>query len=96
MKQLSVPDEMKVDIDYSNNEVPESVKTFQPLLFKDGNSYCCVLGPDPQQGIFGCGDTPIHALKDWDKHLKEYEPKDENDEVALYIQRIVNPDVNGL
>jgi hypothetical protein len=96
MKQLSVPDEMKVEIDYSSKEVPESVKTFQPLLFKDGNSYCCVLGPDPQLGVFGCGDTPFHALQDWDKHLKEYKPKDENDEVAFYIQRIVNPDASTL
>jgi hypothetical protein len=92
MKQLSVTNEMKVDIDYSNHEVPESVKTFQPLLYKDGDSYCCVLGPDPQLGIFGCGDTPIHALLDWDKHLKDYKPKDENDEVNLYIQRILHPD----
>jgi hypothetical protein len=86
MKQLTVPDEMKVDINYSDNELPESVRTFQPLLFKEGNSYCCVLGPDPQAGIFGCGDTPIHALQDWDKHLKEYEARGENDEVAMYIQ----------
>jgi hypothetical protein len=86
MKQLTVPDEMRVDIDYSDVQLPESVKTFQPLLFKEGNSYCCVLGPDPQAGVFGCGDTPIHALQDWDKHLKEYEPRDENDEVAMYIQ----------
>jgi hypothetical protein len=96
MKQISVPDEMRVDIDYSNKEIPESVKTFQPLLYKDGDSYCCVLGPDPQLGIFGCGDTPIHALEDWDKHLKEFQPKGESDEVGMYIQetlKVSNKDV---
>jgi hypothetical protein len=96
MQQLNVPEEMRVDIDYSSKDVPESVKTFQPLLYKDGDSYCCVLGPDPQLGIFGCGQTPIQALQDWDKHLKDYHPKDENDEVALYMQRVINPDLSTL
>ena len=92
MKQLDVPSEMKVNIDFADNKIPESVKTLQPLLFKDGDSYCCVLGPDPQEGVFGCGKTPIEALKDWDKSLKQrMKVKDKNDEVALYIHRVTNP-----
>ena len=93
MKQLEVPSEMKVDIDFDDKKVPESARTFQPVLFKDGDSYCCVLGPDPQQGVFGCGKTPIAALKDWDKSLKQrMKANDKNDEVSLFIHRVTNPD----
>lgn len=92
MKQLEVPDDMKVAIDLNDKKVPDSVKTFQPVLFKDGDSFCCVLGPDPQEGVFGCGDTPIEALKDWDKNLQQRkEVTDKDDEVAAFIHRIINP-----
>lgn len=69
MKQLDVPSEMKINMDFADNKVPESARTFQPVLFKDGDSYCCVLGPNQQEGVYGCGETPIAALKDWDKVL---------------------------
>jgi len=93
MQQLTVPEEMKVDIDFSDKQLPDSVETFQPVLFKDGDSYCCVLGPDPQEGVFGCGPTPLDALKDWDKNLQERKKvTDKNDEVAAYIHRVINPD----
>ena len=97
MKQLEVPSEMKVTIDFTDKKVPESARTFQPVLFKDGDSYSCVLGPDPQQGVFGSGKTPIAALKDWDKNLKQrMKANDKDDEVSLFIQRVTNPDDNQL
>ncbi|MCW3109949.1 MAG: hypothetical protein JWQ09_4455 [Segetibacter sp.] len=71
MEQLNVPEEMKVAIDYENEELPETVKTLRPLVFKEGDGFCCLLGPDPQAGVFGCGQTPREALDDWDKHLHE-------------------------
>lgn len=97
MKQLNVPDEMKVYIDYADNHVPASVKKIQPLLFKDGDAYCCVLGPDPQKEVFGCGKTPIAALKDWDKSLRQrMKTSDKNDEVTAFINRITNPSNDDL
>ena len=97
MKQLDVPDEMKIAIDCADGHIPESVKTFRPLLFKDGDSYSCVLGPDAQQGVFGSGETTMAALKDWDKNLRQrMKVTDKDDEVALYIQRVINPDGDGL
>jgi hypothetical protein len=27
--------------------------------------------PDPQAGVFGCGNSTKEALIDWDKHLQE-------------------------
>ena len=86
MKQFDVPDEMKIPFDYSDKDLPISVKTFRPPVFRDGDSYCVVFGPDPQEGVFGCGDTPKEALADWDKNLyhriKEHK---KDDEVANFV-----------
>jgi len=97
MRQIEVPDELKVAIDMNDKDIPDSAKTFQPVLFKDGDSFCCVLGPDPREGVVGCGQTPVDALKDWDKNLQERKTvTDKNDEVALYIQRVIDPSANEI
>src|SRR5678815_3620447 len=86
MEQFNVPEEMKVKVDYSDPTLPAAAKLFKPLVVLDGDSYCCIFGPDPQQGILGCGNSPKEALRDWDKHLRErVRQADKNDEVLKYI-----------
>ena len=86
MIQLDVPNDLKVDIDFSDNTLPKSAKMFMPLVFKDGDSYCCILGPNSEEGVFGCGKTPADALKEWDKNLEKKKGiNDPDDEVAFYI-----------
>ena len=97
MKQLNVQDELKVEIDFTDNQIPDSVKTFQPVLYKDGNEFSCVLGPGPEEGVYGRGETPLAALKDWDKNFQQRKKvNDKNDEVSLYIHRVLNPDENTI
>lgn len=87
MKQLNVPEEMKIEIDFSDKRIPASARIFSPLVYRDGDTYYCILGPDLRQGVFGFGNTPIEALKDWDKNLeKKKKSNDADDEVAFYIQ----------
>ncbi len=54
-----------ITINYEDEHVPAAAQKLKPKLFKDGIKYCALLGADPQQGIFGCGDTPLDALNDW-------------------------------
>ena len=63
-------------IDYDSSEIPESARIYKPKLFKEGVKYCALLGEDPQAGIFGCGDTPLDALLDWDKAYQYLRTKD--------------------
>ena len=67
-----------------------SAELLQPTMFKEGDSYCCILGADPQQGVMGCGDTPEEALNEWDanlqKHLKSA-PKD--DQIVRYVKDLI-------
>jgi len=86
MKQMTIPNENKIDLNFDTANLPVSIKIFQPLLFIDGNGYCCVLGPDPQEGIFGSGNTPDEALFDWDESLrKRIKTTNTDDKVAQYV-----------
>jgi hypothetical protein len=86
MHQMTVDPAMKVNLDLLG-DVPETAKALQPVLFVEGDAYCCVLGPDPQEGVFGCGPTPEAALLDWDSHLQERrETSGVHDAVAQYIE----------
>jgi hypothetical protein len=57
--------------------------------YKHGPYYCpnrCVLGPDPQEGVFDCGATADETLKDWEVHVRErIEHPTPGDEVAQFI-----------
>lgn len=61
-----------------------------PTVFKDGDSYCCILGSDPKVGVFGCGNTPEEAVKNWDDALKDHlSTAGKNDEVVQYVNEIL-------
>jgi hypothetical protein len=88
MKQLEVPEEMKADVDISGPDIPASVKQLRPVVFREGNAYCCLLGPDPQAGVFGCGSSAKEALQDWDRNLQALKKSgNETDEVLQYIRQ---------
>jgi hypothetical protein len=62
-------------------------------VFKDGDLYCCLLGPDPQEGIFGCGDSPEMALANWDKQLTERLANSSvDDSVSQYVKDVFKAD----
>ena len=88
MKQFEVPDRAKVNIDISDPDIPDSVKQLRPVLFQEGDAYCCLLGPDPQAGVFGCGSSAKAALQDWDKNLQTLKDSGkEGDEVLEYVRK---------
>jgi hypothetical protein len=86
MEQMNLDGLEAVAVDYESGSIPVSVKTFEPSVYKHGLFFCCILGPAPETGVFGCGDTLRAALTDWDKQLQErIRDYREGDEVAEYI-----------
>ena len=84
---MQVPEEMVVQINYQDSDIPATVREFKPALYRDGDSFCCLLGEDPQAGIFGCGESPKAAIEDWDSHFKErLQSHAEDDELVQYIE----------
>lgn len=93
MEQMNVEESMKVNVDFSEEVLPKSARNLQPLVWREGDSYCCLLGPDPQQGVFGCGDTPLLAIVDWDTHLTtRLSVASEDDQVIQYVKDVYKAD----
>jgi hypothetical protein len=86
MNQMKINPEALISVDFKNQDLPTSVQHFKPTVFKDGDAFCVILGPDPQEGIFGCGNTLEEALRDWDHHLSdEIDDPTENNETTRYV-----------
>lgn len=45
--------------------------TLKPKIYKDGGSWCVLMGDNLQEGICGFGDSPIKAIYDFNKKMKE-------------------------
>jgi hypothetical protein len=86
MEQMNIPKDQIVQVEYLG-----ASEVLKPVVFKEGDSYCCLLGPDPQAGVFGCGDTPMEALSDWDANLQaRLRSADPSDPVVKYVREVVD------
>jgi len=91
MQQMNIPEELSIPFNYEGADVPAVISELRPQLFHDGEDYCCLLGPDIQSGIYGCGISTEDALRDWQQNLtKRITQPDESDEVALYAIDVLN------
>jgi hypothetical protein len=92
MKQMHPPTTSIVDIPLTG-----VAEVLHPIVFKEGNMFCCLLGPNPQTGVMGCGDTAELALADWNEQLKEHlSTADEDDEVVAFVKELVTPPLSDL
>lgn len=94
MVHMNIADANKIEVDFREEYLPISIKLFKPVLFHEGEIYYCLLGPDPEDGIFGYGNTTNEALINWDNHLRErIKSKDPTDEVAQYVINLLDDSV---
>lgn len=85
MKQMHPNPESVVNVSLTG-----VAKALQPIVFKEGTDFCCILGPNPQEGVFGCGSTPKQALDDWDARLKEHlATAGDNDQVVQHVKDVL-------
>jgi hypothetical protein len=78
-------------VDFESAEIPSSVRMFRPLVYQNGDLVCVILGPDPEVGIVGRGETKEEALKDWDEQLRDrLKYHTDDDEIARYICETMN------
>lgn len=95
MKQMAIDEHDIVSLDYESPSLPRAVREFRPALYRDGELYCCLLGPDREEGIFGSGATEDEAIKAWNSAFKErLQSRSKSDEVLQYIRdtRATSPD----
>ena len=72
MEQMSMDGREVLAMDYHSRKLPGNVQKLKPSIYKDGDFYCCILGPDPQSGIFGRGSTPEEAIFNWESQLRDW------------------------
>lgn len=85
MKQMHVDPSSVISVPLTG-----AAKALHPIVFKEGDSFCALLGPDPQAGVFGCGSTPKSALTDWDEHLKEHlATAGDDDEIVQHVKGVL-------
>lgn len=87
MQQVVINEELIVPLDYESPELSSSVRQFKPTLYKEGELFVCVLGPDAEQAIYGRGATEDEALTNWEADFKDrLKSKGDDDIVAQYIK----------
>jgi hypothetical protein len=86
MIQMTIDPELIVNFDFTKPEVNRTLKNLQPVVYKDGDQYNCLLGPNLEQGILGTGATAEAAILQWEADLqKRIQNPDEDDEVAEFV-----------
>ena len=87
MEQMKIATEKIVPIDYNAADLPVDIRELRPVVYQEEASYWCLLGPDPQRGIFGNGETVPDALEDWLSMLrKRLTDAGDDDEVANFVR----------
>jgi hypothetical protein len=87
MQQIVIDEDLIVPLNYESKELPGSIRQFKPTLYKEGDAFVCVLGPDVEQAIYGRGATEDEALQNWEADFKDrLKSKGDNDVVAQYIK----------
>lgn len=87
MQQMTVSEALLIKIDYDSVDLPAEVQEFRPTVYRDGELYCCLLGPDPELGIFGNGMTVREAVNNWVQDFNERLASPlADDEVVIFIQ----------
>lgn len=86
MKQMDIPGNRVIDVNYESGNFSKAVRDLRPVVWADERGYCCLLGPDPQEGIMGMGNTIEAALNDWEQQLKErVRTAGVSDDLAQYV-----------
>ncbi len=90
MIQMKVDPVNIIPINYNDPFIPDSLQRFNPTLYKQGDFFCCILGPNPQRGIFGCGHSPDAAINAWNAHFLEQltRPTADNEVIQYVLDHI--------
>ncbi len=97
MEQMNVEEHKKILIDYDDASLSKFIRQFRPMIYREGDQYCCVLGPDPQTGVFACSNSLEEALSEWTEELKKRaSAPGSNDEVKQFINDTLNQSVDDV
>ena len=59
----------KIKVDY--NQYDEAVQKLKPKVYREGDLFSCLSGPDKETGVYGSGNTLEAAINAWRLALQE-------------------------
>ncbi len=62
----SVIDAVRLAFASINEEACRPSAVFRPRIGKDGNKWIAIYGDNIQEGVCGCGDSPLEAMRAFD------------------------------
>jgi hypothetical protein len=79
-----------IPINYDDEGNSRFIKKLRPVVFRREEDYCCLLGPNLEHGIAGCGVTPDNAIINWEQQImSRLENLEDNDTVALEARKML-------
>ncbi|TCS89261.1 hypothetical protein EDD80_102455 [Anseongella ginsenosidimutans] len=96
MEQMSISEKARVPFDYEKKGLPRAVCELRPIIFREGDLFRCLLGPDLQKGISGEGATPEAAVEEWVSSLRQRLQAHAEDEATQYARDVLNTSVNDV
>src|SRR5450755_1861194 len=83
---IQLKPENLVPANYEDINFPPAFRAFKPIIFKESQLFCCLLGPNTRQGIYGFGQTPKDALTQWDEEFKKrVKTHEKSDKTARFV-----------
>ena len=59
MKQMIVDPESKANIDFTKPETERTLKILQPVVYKDGDAFCCILRAKIRHKVYSVVETQL-------------------------------------
>lgn len=85
MKNVNPNKAQIVEVEYQG-----ASKLLQPIVFKNGDQYSCILGVDNQTCIYGAGETIEQAIQEWNNNLQVHlETAGSDDPIVKKVKDII-------
>ena len=83
---------IEVVISFDIDEVPDTVKKLNPLIYSDKDMFLCQLGANLFEGITGHGTTPQEAMANFDAEFQRWRLEGKIPEWLYYHSEIRQTD----
>lgn len=87
LNRMEITEEKQNQLEYE--KLSKTVKILRPFVFKRGDQYLCLLGPDQQSGIAGYGESVLEAIHDWEVHLVMSIMQNKNSPIVKQAKQLI-------
>ncbi len=88
MQSMNIYRSLIVPVNYDLPDNSRFIRRLRPMVYRQGDEYCCMIGSDQQGTIFGRGAAPGIAIKNWEDNLvRRLEHIEDEDDITKIARR---------